>query len=332
VLYTAVQLFNLLNEIKSPEESQWDILNVAGLASIILVGNLRLPAFLHNLFERRRRRIRARTTSTDTSLVASKESLEMSNPSSRVSSNQNSPTKELSEIPRGPFNKDECTERGATLYQTLMFTWLTPLMQFGSKQPLTNDTLPPLIDENKAKHISAVFTKQSRHRDLSFRKNSQRVHTPSRISLLKQLFRAFGAPFLMAGLLKFLYDCLNFTQPQLLNQLMKFIGNPTDPREGYWVVGLMVLTIGCSTMIIAQYFHRCNFVGLRVRVALVTAIYRKSLRLSSASKTAYTTGQVVNLMAVDAQRFFDLLQYLHIVWSGPFQIGRKNLSKRLDPS
>ena len=31
-------------------------------------------------------------------------------------------------------------------------------------------------------------------------------------------------------------------------------------------------------------------------------------------------GEIVTLMSVDAQRFMDLTNYLHIIWSGPLQI------------
>ena len=31
-------------------------------------------------------------------------------------------------------------------------------------------------------------------------------------------------------------------------------------------------------------------------------------------------GEIVNLMSVDAQRFMDLMSYLHMIWSAPVQI------------
>ena len=31
-------------------------------------------------------------------------------------------------------------------------------------------------------------------------------------------------------------------------------------------------------------------------------------------------GEIVNLMSVDAQRFMDLVTYLHLIWSAPLQI------------
>lgn len=61
-------------------------------------------------------------------------------------------------------------------------------------------------------------------------------------------------------------------------------------------------------------------VGYRIRAALVNAIYRKSLTLSSSARRGTTNGEIVNLMSVDAQRFYELIPYLHFVWSGPLVI------------
>ena len=55
----------------------------------------------------------------------------------------------------------------------------------------------------------------------------------------------------------------------------------------------------------------------------VSEIFLKNfqmLRLSSSARRTSTVGEIVNLMAVDAQRFMDLMTYIHTIWSGPFQI------------
>ena len=61
-------------------------------------------------------------------------------------------------------------------------------------------------------------------------------------------------------------------------------------------------------------------VGLRIRTALIAAIYRKALRMSNAARKESTVGEIVNLMSVDAQRFMDLTAYINMIWSAPLQI------------
>jgi ATP-binding cassette, subfamily C (CFTR/MRP), member 1 len=45
---------------------------------------------------------------------------------------------------------------------------------------------------------------------------------------------------------------------------------------------------------------------MRVRAGLITSIYRKALVLSSEEKGQRATGDVVNIMSVDATRMQDL--------------------------
>lgn len=49
-------------------------------------------------------------------------------------------------------------------------------------------------------------------------------------------------------------------------------------------------------------------------------LYRKSLRLSAASKGRLGVGAIVNLQSNDASKLWGLAQFLHILWSGPFQV------------
>ena len=60
-------------------------------------------------------------------------------------------------------------------------------------------------------------------------------------------------------------------------------------------------------------------VGLRVRSALISAIYRKSLKLSNAARREMTVGETTNLMQIDTQKFMDLALYLNFVITSPLQ-------------
>lgn len=83
---------------------------------------------------------------------------------------------------------------------------------------------------------------------------------------------------------------------------------------------LLLLTAVIQTLILSQYFHRMFLVGLRMRTALIAAIYRKALRMSNTARKESTVGEIVNLMSVDAQRFMDVTAYINMIWSAPLQI------------
>ena len=58
---------------------------------------------------------------------------------------------------------------------------------------------------------------------------------------------------------------------------------------------------------------------MRVRAGLVTVIYTKALVLSNDERTR-ASGDIVNLMSVDATRLQDLCTYGLIAISGPLQV------------
>lgn len=144
------------------------------------------------------------------------------------------------------------------------------------------------------------------------------------------MFKAYGAPFWFAGLIQIILNVLTFASPLILNQLITYT-TPIFQEDGTIILGPLwqglILTAGLflvtflSSIFNGQYFLNTFVVGFRIRSALISAIYRKSLRISSSAKKDTTVGEIVNLMAVDAQRFFELVSYLHVLWSGPVVIG-----------
>lgn len=73
--------------------------------------------------------------------------------------------------------------------------------------------------------------------------------------------------------------------------------------KGFLYAALLFATAVIQTLILSQYFHRMFLVGLRIRTALISTIYRKALRLSNNARKESTVGEIVNLMSVDAQRY-----------------------------
>jgi len=62
-----------------------------------------------------------------------------------------------------------------------------------------------------------------------------------------------------------------------------------------------------------------NLCRMRVRAGLVSVIYKKALVLSNDERSR-STGDIVNLMSVDAMRLQDLCTYGLIALSGPLQV------------
>lgn len=141
-------------------------------------------------------------------------------------------------------------------------------------------------------------------------------------SILPAMMKTFGGPFWFAGFIQLIINGLTLASPMLLNELITYVANGMPvPWQGWLMVASLFLVAFLLAIFNSVYFKATFVVGFRIRTALISAIYRKSLRISSAAKKDTTVGEIVNLMSVDAQRFFELISYVHVLWSGPMIIG-----------
>ncbi|TFK51703.1 multidrug resistance-associated ABC transporter [Heliocybe sulcata] len=204
----------------------------------------------------------------------------------------------------------------ANIFSKWYFGWLTPLMKKGASQYITEKDLPPLLPQDRSTKLGDDLQKaMEKHK-----------------SLWVSLFVAYGGPYGLAATLKIIQDCLAFLQPQLLRWLLVYIAayqrkrvfaidNPNNlPKiEGFAIALIMFVAAMAQSVILQQYFQLCYETGMRVRAGLVTAIYKKSLVLAS-DERGRSSGDIVNLMSVDATRLQDLCTYGLIAISGPLQI------------
>ncbi|KAF9473354.1 multidrug resistance-associated ABC transporter [Pholiota conissans] len=200
----------------------------------------------------------------------------------------------------------------ANIYSVWTFAWMTPLMKKGASRFITEDDLFPLVPSDESVNLG---------NDL---KKAMEKHT-----LWKALFVAYGGPYAVAAGLKIIQDMLAFLQPQLLRLLLAYISLYQETRfkpekqpsslEGFAIAIIMFIASCVQTIALNQYFQRTFETGMRVRAGLVTAIYTKALVLSNDERTR-ASGDIVNLMSVDATRLQDLCTYGLIAISGPLQI------------
>ncbi|KAI8611102.1 P-loop containing nucleoside triphosphate hydrolase protein [Chytriomyces sp. MP71] len=213
--------------------------------------------------------------------------------------------------------EDESPEQYANIFSRLTFHWMDGLMKLGYSKDLEMEDLWALRIVDGAKYNSGVF---SAAWNAQLRKGKP--------SLLKALAHSYGLAFGAAAVFKALQDMLQFIQPTFLRYIMEFTnswapenkGHEQPLSRGFSIAVMMLLCAIIQTFLLHQYFHTCIVIGMRVKAAVITAIYQKALRLSPAARQKSTVGEIVNLMSVDAGRIGDLTTYFHIIWSGPLQI------------
>lgn len=220
----------------------------------------------------------------------------------------------------------------------MFFAWFDSLAWRGFRNPLEAKDLWQMKPEDTshevypafARHWNKSLAKQAANKettvDATYSKNAASINftkpqPKNPASILPAICKAFGGTFLFGSMLKLFQDLLTFVSPQILRLIINFIDDKSQPLwKGITYAVLLFVVAGIQTLFLAQYFNRMFFVGLRIRTALISAIYRKALIMSNSARKESTVGEIVNLMAVDAQRFMDLTAYINMLWSAPLQI------------
>jgi ABC-type multidrug transport system fused ATPase/permease subunit len=213
-------------------------------------------------------------------------------------------------------DEEECPAEYATVFSRLTFSWMTPMMKYGYSAFLTEEDLWGLSKDDTTKATGDAFDQRWQH-ELQHRKHP---------SLWRALFGAYGGPYMLAAVFKVGNDVSQFMQPQLLRFLIAFVtsyrnGNEPQPVIKGAAIALAMFAVAVfQTTMVHQYFQLAFVTGMRIKGGLTSSIYKKALKLSNEGRASKSTGDIVNYMAVDAQRLQDLTQFAQQIWSAPFQI------------
>ncbi|KAJ8954550.1 hypothetical protein NQ318_000784 [Aromia moschata] len=112
------------------------------------------------------------------------------------------------------------------------------------------------------------------------------------------------------------------SSPLLLSQFLKFYEpNQTkmDKNEAYMFAGLLVLVTFAQVMVSHRYMVCVWHLGMKLRVAVCSLVYRKALKLSKSALAETTIGQMVNLLSNDVARFENIIIHVNYLWLAPIE-------------
>ncbi|XP_053697505.1 ATP-binding cassette sub-family C member 10 [Sabethes cyaneus] len=217
---------------------------------------------------------------------------------------------EIDETALGPIQDD------ANWLSKLIFYWVTPLITKGVAGKLRKSD--DLFDLPECLNMNQIVGKLQRYLDCTY-------------SLFKSLHKSFGWEFYLIGILRLLADLSGFAGPILLGGLLRSENhsngtiihsndcdncNAMDIRPYYYALGLLISTlISCFAGV--HFNWRMTLVCTKMRMSLVTAIYRKSL---TAKGLQNAKPDILNLMSTDTDRIVGSCISFHSMWSIPFQL------------
>ena len=158
------------------------------------------------------------------------------------------------------------------------------------------DSLPLLPLEDSAAPLLARFEALWAHHALQT--------TADGHALRWTVLRVLSPRFPLIGCWVFLDAAANFSQPFIIAALVRNLrlGSTTTFGTDAALVVLIAFNsmLGAATQ--QQVLWMGARVGMRAKITLSAAIYKKTLRLSNAAASTTNAGQATNLVAIDASR------------------------------
>ncbi|PAV73684.1 hypothetical protein WR25_18845 isoform A [Diploscapter pachys] len=211
----------------------------------------------------------------------------------------------------------ESPETTSSFLNRLTMWWFNTICIKGIRKPLEVNDLYELNTKDTSRYLVPKWEKLW---DECMRKyNAARDKPPS---IIWCLFLLFKWDIITAMITKAVSDILTFCNPLLLKSLIRFTEDMNRPLwEGLLLALAMFATSELASLLLSHYFYLMYRVGTRVQTCLTAAVYNKTLRLSSSARREKTVGEIVNLMAIDIDRFQQLTPQTMQYWSNPLQFG-----------
>ena len=139
---------------------------------------------------------------------------------------------------------------------------------------------------------------------------------------MRTILVAHGKNLVKGNLFAIQWAFFSLLTPFVVRALLK---NISTGAETYNFLGVTNPWALATIIFVSQllqsigYNQACSFVGyagVTMRGSMVSAVYRKSLRLTSKARQISTSGEMVNLMSNDAMRIWKACQIGHFAWCG----------------
>ncbi|XP_067459761.1 ATP-binding cassette sub-family C member 4-like isoform X3 [Thunnus thynnus] len=219
-----------------------------------------------------------------------------------------------------PLRKETKDNPSATanLLSKIFFCWLNPLFRIGYKRKLQEDDMYKVLPEDASDSLGEEL-QWYWNREVQLAAKDLRQP-----KLTKVLIQCYWRSYLLIGIYIFIEEVIKVIQPLLLGKLIEYFEsydttNTAAVYEAYsCAAGISLSTISLAVLH-HLYFYHVQRAGMKIRVAMCHMIYRKALCLNNTALTKTTTGQIVNLLSNDVNRFDEVTLYLHFLWIGPLQ-------------
>jgi ATP-binding cassette, subfamily C (CFTR/MRP), member 1 len=213
-------------------------------------------------------------------------------------------------------------------FSVLMFFFVQPLIVLGTKKVLEMSDMIRLpysdLTAQAWKRLDGHLERERKSISQEEREKVAETNNTSGWRLFRALYRAHGIQSFYGGFCLLVWVCVYGFQPLFVRAILNKIVGKDDPifanfsnfalwltLLGFAIVQILFLNHG--------FFWMFRF-SFRMRAAVMNFVYRKAIKLSSASKLSQSSGNIVTLMSVDPMLVFGGTVAQHWIWLGPILI------------
>ncbi|KAH7651237.1 Xenobiotic-transporting ATPase protein [Dioscorea alata] len=202
--------------------------------------------------------------------------------------------------------------KNSGIFSRLTFSWLNPLLKVGKLKPLSLNDIPSLDSEDGALVAYQKFAKEW---------ESQKNKPRSKNLVFFALAKCYLNEMLLVGLYAFLKTISVSSSPILLYAFVSYSNREEDDlNRGLSLVVLLIVAKVVESLSQRHWFFDSRRCGMRMRSALMAAIFQKQFKLSSLDRKNHSAGEIVNYISVDAYRLGEFPWWFHMAWSLPIQL------------
>nr|AJA90787.1 cystic fibrosis transmembrane conductance regulator [Protopterus annectens] len=200
----------------------------------------------------------------------------------------------------------------ANFLSKLLFCWPRPILTKGYRQKLELSDIYQVPSDDTADNLSEKLEREWDREIATSKKNPK---------LINALRRCFFWRFLLYGILLQLGELTKAVQPLFLGRIIASY-DPDNEKEReiaiYVAIGLCLL-FTVRTLLLHPAIFGLHHIGMQMRIAMFSLLYKKTLKLSSRVLDKISTGQLVSLLSNNLNKFDEGLAIVHYVWIGPVQ-------------
>ncbi|KAG5892951.1 hypothetical protein JTB14_015002 [Gonioctena quinquepunctata] len=238
--------------------------------------------------------------------------------------------------------KKESARKNSNFFSIISFWYALKLFNEGRKRDLSEDDLTKPLDAHKSEilgeRIAMIWSKEY----------DKALAKKKRPSMSKVIFKTFYRDIIIYGIILVIMElCVRLMQPVFIGLFIRYFNSenriskeptrspmyfariiyffsadqgPITKNEAYFFAAGITLCSLIVVMVIHPYMMEVLHIGMKVRVACCSLIYRKALRIKLTALGGQTVGNVVNLMSNDVNRFDMAPIFVHYLWIAPLQL------------